>query len=100
MSDSYSLSRPRRSELALPRWVRRAIASGTLIVSLLYIILYALYITWQPSAFSASSFTSLVNNSTPLALAAAGETLVVIAKGFDLSVAGVVSLTNVVMAVY
>lgn len=78
----------------------RALVSGTGIVALLYIILYALYAFWQPSALSVFTFTDLVNNSTPLALAAAGETLVVISRGFDLSVAGVVSLTNVVMAVY
>jgi len=78
----------------------RAVVSGTGIVALLYIILYALYAFWQPSALSVFTFTDLVNNSTPLALAAAGETLVVISRGFDLSVAGVVSLTNVLMAVY
>lgn len=80
--------------------VVRALVSGTGIVALLYVILYALYAFWQPSALSVYTFTDLVNNSTPLALAAAGETLVVISRGFDLSVAGVVSLTNVVMAVY
>ncbi|MGH6679863.1 MAG: ABC transporter permease, partial [Bradyrhizobium sp.] len=85
---------PRRS----PVW--RAIVSGTGIVAAIYVILYALYVFWQPDAFSVSSFTDLVNNSTPLALSAAGETLVVISRGFDLSTAGVVSLTNVLMAVY
>ena len=80
-------------------WLR-ALVSGTGIVALLYIVLYALYAFWQPSALSLYTFTDLVNNSTPLALAAAGETLVVISRGFDLSVAGVVSLTNVIMAVY
>lgn len=85
---------PRRSHL----W--RTIVSGTGIVAMIYILLYALYAFWQPDALSIYTFTDLVNNSTPLALAAAGETLVVISRGFDLSVAGVVSLTNVLMAVY
>ncbi|MBZ9959044.1 MULTISPECIES: ABC transporter permease [unclassified Mesorhizobium] len=85
---------PRRSAL----W--RAVISGTGIVALIYVLLYALYAFWQPDALSVYTFTDLVNNSTPLALAAAGETLVVISRGFDLSVAGVVSLTNVLMAVY
>ena len=44
--------------------------------------------------------TNLSNNAAPLAIAAAGESLVVISKGFDLSVAGVVSLSNVLMATY
>lgn len=78
----------------------RALLSGAGIIALLYVILYGLYAFWQPSALSVYTFTDLVNNSTPLALAAAGETLVVISRGFDLSVAGVVSLTNVIMAVY
>ncbi|TPM52989.1 ABC transporter permease [Mesorhizobium sp. B2-2-4] len=85
---------PRRSAL----W--RAVISGTGIVAMIYVLLYALYAFWQPDALSVYTFTDLVNNSTPLALAAAGETLVVISRGFDLSVAGVVSLTNVLMAVY
>lgn len=81
------------------RWTRR-LASGAVIVTLLYLVLFALYATWQPSALSAYTLDSLVNNATPLAIAAAGETLVVLTRGFDLSVAGVMSLTNVVMAAY
>ena len=81
------------------RWTRR-LASGTTIVALLYLILYGLYALWEPSALTAYTFGSLVNNSAPLAIAAAGETLVVLARGFDLSVAGVMSLTNVIMATY
>ncbi|MBZ9918680.1 hypothetical protein LB579_13240, partial [Mesorhizobium sp. BR1-1-7] len=69
---------PRRSAL----W--RAIISGTGIVAMIYVLLYALYAFWQPDALSVYTFTDLVNNSTPLALAAAGETLVVISRGFDL----------------
>ena len=63
-------------------------------------ILYALYGLWEPSAFTAYTFGNLINNASPLAIAAAGETLVVLTRGFDLSVAGVMSLTNVVMATY
>jgi ribose transport system permease protein len=63
-------------------------------------MLYGLYGFWNPSALSAGTFTDLVNNASPLALAAAGETFVVLSRGFDLSVAGVMSLTNVVMATY
>ena len=43
--------------------------------------------------------TDIGNDSLPLALAAAGGSLVVLTRGFDLSVAGVVSLTNVAVAV-
>lgn len=85
--------------LSRGRWTRR-LASGTTVVALLYLILYGLYALWEPSALTAYTFGSLVNNSAPLAIAAAGETLVVLARGFDLSVAGVMSLTNVIMATY
>ncbi|MBN9026074.1 MAG: ABC transporter permease [Rhizobiales bacterium] len=81
-----------------PGWVR-ALTSGAAIVTLLYVVLYALYAMWEPRALSSYTFTNLINNAAPLAIAAAGETLVVLSRGFDLSVAGVVSLTNVFMAV-
>jgi ribose transport system permease protein len=81
------------------RWAR-ALVSGAVIVTLLYILLFAIYATWEPKALSAYTLDSLVNNATPLAIAAAGETLVVLTRGFDLSVAGVISLTNVIMAAY
>lgn len=80
-------------------WMR-ALKSGAAIVLLLYIVLYALYAMWEPRALSIYTFTNLVNNAAPLAIAAAGETLVVLSRGFDLSASGVVSLTNVFMAVW
>lgn len=66
----------------------------------IYLVLYGLYAYQQPRALSASSFASLMNNTAPLALAAAGQALVVISRGFDLSVAGVISVCNVTLAVY
>lgn len=76
------------------------LASGAGVVAILYVLLYALYAFFEPGALSLYTLTSLLNNSAPLAIAAAGETLVVLTRGFDLSIAGVVSLSNVVMAVY
>lgn len=78
----------------------RGLGSGAGIIALLCIGLYGIYALLEPKALSSYTFTNLVNNSVPLALAAAGETLVVLGRGFDLSVAGVISLTNVLMAVY
>ena len=78
----------------------RMLASGAAIVTAIYVILYALYGLWEPSAFSAYTFGNLINNASPLAIAAAGETLVVLTRGFDLSVAGVMSLSHVIMATY
>jgi len=44
--------------------------------------------------------TSSVNNTMPLALAACGQTLVVLTRGIDLSVGGVVDLTNALAAIF
>lgn len=94
---SLTHSTPHRMRRAQPM---KLLTSGAGIVFVLYVLLYAIYAFLQPSALSSSTFTNLVNNSVPLAIAAAGETLVVLSRGFDLSVAGVISLTNVLMAVY
>ncbi|MBZ9992812.1 ABC transporter permease [Mesorhizobium sp. BH1-1-4] len=76
------------------------LASGTGIIIVLYIILYGLYSIWDPTALTADTVLNLTNNAVPLAIAAAGQTLIVLSRGFDLSVAGVISLTNVIMAAY
>ncbi|SED86293.1 ABC transporter permease [Rhodobacter sp. 24-YEA-8] len=80
--------------------LKSLLTEGAVLIVLIYVILYAINVWQQPRAWSLGAFGNLVNNSVPLALAAAGQTLVVLSRGFDLSLAGVVSLTNVVMAVY
>ncbi len=64
-----------------------------------YIVLYSVYALSDPGALSMYRFSGLVNNAAPLALAAAGQTIVVLTRGFDLSVVGTISIANVVMAV-
>ncbi len=44
--------------------------------------------------------TSTVNNTMPLALAAVGQTIVVLTRGIDLSVGGVIDLTNALASLY
>lgn len=80
--------------------VRGILTSGAVLIAIVYIILFTIYAIEQPSALSAFSIQALLNNSLPLMLAAAGETFIVLQGGFDLSVAGVISLANVVVAVY
>lgn len=77
---------------------RRWLGNGTLIIVATYLVLYLAYALAQPDALSLSQITDQLNNALPLALAAAGGTFVVLTRGFDLSVAGVVSIANVVMA--
>jgi len=81
-------------------WYRRLFGDGTSVIIALLAVLFAIFVGTQNDALTQSVLTDIFNNSLPLALAAAGGTLVVLTRGFDLSVAGVVSLTNVLVAVY
>jgi len=81
-------------------WYRRMLSDGTTIIVAILAVLTVIFAATQADALSGSVLNDILNNSLPLALAAAGGTLVVLTRGFDLSVAGVVSLTNVLVAVY
>jgi ribose transport system permease protein len=81
-------------------WYRRVLGDGTTIIVAILVVLTVIFAATQADALSAGVITDILNNSLPLALAAAGGTLVVLTRGFDLSVAGVVSLTNVLVAVH
>lgn len=76
------------------------LTKGAALIVGIYLILYAAYAYQQPRALSSYAIAALMNNTAPLALAAAGQALVVISRGFDLSVAGVISVCNVTLAVY
>ncbi len=78
--------------------LRRVVQGGGMIL-FIYLALYAYYGAIEPRALRAHSIADLMNNTVPLALAAAGLTFVVLNRGFDLSVAGVISICNVTLAV-
>ncbi|WP_417721869.1 ABC transporter permease [Salipiger sp.] len=80
-----------------PLW---RLTQGAGMIVLIYLGLYALYGWLQPRALEPYGIAALMNNTAPLALAAAGQTLVVLSRGFDLSLAGVISICNVVLAVH
>jgi ribose transport system permease protein len=85
------------------RWQHRAIQSAPLILALLilmgtlgvYIGLFESELHRLPGNFE---WTSLINNSLPLVFVAVGQTVVVITRGLDLSVGGVIALCNTVVA--
>ena len=81
-------------------WYRRLLGDGTTIIVVILAVMTVIFAATQSDALSGTVLTDILNNSVPLALAAAGGTLVVLTRGFDLSVAGVVSLTNVLVAVH
>ncbi len=91
------MSAPVSSAIAR-RPLQRLLGNGTLIVALIYALLFAIFASRQSDALSQTGITDLFNNALPLALAAAGGSLVVLTRGFDLSAAGVVALSNVLMA--
>lgn len=94
-ADAVSATMPRPATSRSPR---RLLGNGTLIVAVIYALLFAIFAARENDALTLSGVTDLLNNALPLALAAAGGALVVLTRGFDLSVAGVVALSNVVVA--
>ncbi|MHB1303078.1 MAG: ABC transporter permease [Acidiphilium sp.] len=61
-----------------------------------FLLIYGIQQHRLPGNFE---ITSTVNTAIPLVFAAAGQTLVVLTKGIDLSVGGVVDLSNAIAAV-
>lgn len=77
----------------------RRLSQGAGLIVIIYLSLYAFYGYLQPRALESYGIAALMNNTAPLALAAAGQTFVVLSRGFDLSLAGVISICNVTLAV-
>src|SRR5262245_48344757 len=85
------------------RWQHALIQSAPLLLSLLiltgtlivYIVLFHSDLHRLPGNFE---WTSLINTSLPLVFVAVGQTVVVLTRGLDLSVGGVVALSSTVVA--
>ena len=95
----HSMSTAISPTMVPPTLRRRLLGDGTTPIILILVVLAAVFASTQSDALTLSVLTDIGNDSLPLALAAAGGSLVVLTRGFDLSVAGVVSLTNVAVAV-
>jgi len=95
-----ALPRGRRSRLAH----RLAQNVGLILVLVLLaaaIALYAIIYWLQQSAWPGNfELTSAVNSTMPLVLSAFGQTLVVLTRGLDLSVGGLIDLANALAAVH
>jgi ribose transport system permease protein len=74
--------------------------SGSVLALILYLMMFAVYAFKQPSALTVIGLTNILNNTVVLALAAAGLTLVILTGELDLSAAGVIAITNVVVATF
>ena len=73
---------------------------GLLVALAVLVLLFLVVAAVTPGAFSYFELTSLSTTSASLALAAMGQTLVVLTGGFDLSTGATVSLVNVVLATW
>ena len=69
------------------------VVAGALLVAMLviYIVLYSVSLGSFPGAFEAASIT---NHAMPLCLAALGQTLVILTRGIDLSIGGMMDVSN------
>jgi ribose transport system permease protein len=63
----------------------------------LYVILFYRQLSRFPGSFE---WTSVVNTSMPLVFAAVGQSIVVLTRGLDLSVGGMIDLTNALAATH
>jgi ribose transport system permease protein len=79
---------------------RRSIGTNreTRIALIVFIACYGAVLLVTPFERNSYAFNNFVVLMTPLAIAAVGTTLVLITGGFDLSVAGTISLSNVIAA--
>lgn len=82
-------------ERANPRSLLR---SGTVMSAVTLVVLMLVWSYYLPGGLTNLQFNNYVVLATTLALASFGTTLVVVSGGFDLSVAGVISLANVLAA--
>lgn len=77
---------------------RRLALTGVPGPAAVFVLLIVIYVIVQPSVLSALGLGTVSDEGATVAIAAAGETLVVLVGGFDLSVGAVLSLVNVVIA--
>ncbi len=70
---------------------------GALFALAVFVALFLLVNAITPGAFSYFEFSFMSSGAATLALTAAGQTLVILTGGFDLSAGAVVSLVNVVL---
>lgn len=82
-----------------PRRILELVLAQSYLFALVILVgLFAVYAASNPVALEPSGISALLTNGAPLVLAAIGLTLVVLTGGFDLSLAGIVVLANVILA--
>lgn len=99
MSASMMVDEPARSIRRRPRLaLALSRGRGTLVAVLVFVALFMVVAAITPGPFSYFEFSFMSSGGATLALAAMGQTFVILSGGFDLSAGAVVSLVNVVLA--
>lgn len=80
----------------IERFIRRN--QGLLVAAGAFVAVVILLMFKLSNGFGYYDLSSTINSATPLALAAIGETIIVISGGLDLSAGAVISLVNCLMA--
>lgn len=71
---------------------------GPLTIGIIFVALFTFLQAISPGSFSYFDFSSMANGGATLALAAMGQTIIILTRGFDLSAGAAISLVNVVVA--
>jgi len=71
---------------------------GPLTIGIIFVLLFTFLQVISPGSFSYFDFNSMANGGATLALAAIGQTIIILTRGFDLSAGAAISLVNVVVA--
>lgn len=78
--------------------ILRLLENGSLLSFVILVIVFGVYTFYASSALSPFSINNLLNDTAALAIASAGLSFVILTGGFDMSVGGVVVLSNVLIA--
>ena len=85
------------TDIAPSRTVRLAMPRGTLVALIALVAALAALVVVNPSPLSYFDISTISASATTLALAAIGQTIVIVGGGLDLSAGAVISLVNVVL---
>ncbi|WP_027135563.1 ABC transporter permease [Geminicoccus roseus] len=101
MSASLSMGQPARPARHRPRWaLTLARGRGLLVAVAVFVALFMVVAAITPGPFSYFELSFMSSGGATLALAAMGQTFVILSGGFDLSAGAVISLVNVVLATW
>jgi ribose transport system permease protein len=89
----------RRAAMPQLSW-RKTLATGTVMSGLILVVLLVIWGSKNPGGLTIVEWNNFATLMTTLSLAGFGTTLVVITGGFDLSVAGVISVVNAYVATH